>query len=228
VIGGAVTGTYTTTTAADLDEYFCSITATGVCAEPYTDSSVKIQIHVLPWLVPSVSITQTPTGTIPSGKLVTFNAAPVNGGVIPKYQWKRNNANVIGATSNTWGAYTLSDKDQICVEMTSTYMCPNPATVKSNCLEVSIQSNGNDISGLDWKNNLPKVYPNPAKEKIIIEGVHKGVNMQLVDMLGRTIVNETATNEIEQINVIALVPGTYMLRLTSEDTSVLTVKIVKQ
>lgn len=228
LISGATIGTYSTTSAADLDEYFCSITSTGVCADPYTDSSTKIPIHVLPWLVPSVTISQTPTGTIPSGKLVTFNATSVNGGVIPKYQWKRNNANVVGATSNTWGAYNLSNKDMICVEMTSTYMCPNPAMAKSNCIEVSILNNGNGIDGLDWKNNPPNVYPNPAMDKLIIEGIRKGVKMQMVDMLGRTVVNEVATNEKESINVIALVPGTYVLRLTSDDTLVFAVKIVKQ
>jgi hypothetical protein len=228
LVSGATVGTYSTTSAADLDEYFCSITSIGVCADPYTDSSVKIPIHVLPWLAPGVSINQTPTGTIASGKLITFNAFPVNGGVIPKYQWKRNNANVIGATSNTWGAYNLNDKDIICVEMTSTYMCPNPASAKSNCIEVSILNNGSSINGPDWKTNPPYVYPNPIWDKLIIEGIHKGVKMQMVDMLGRTVVNEVATNEKETINVLALVSGTYVLRLTSDDTLVFTVKIVKQ
>jgi hypothetical protein len=107
-------------------------------------------------------------------------------------------------------------------------MCPNPATAKSNCIEVSILNNGNGIDGLDWKNNPPNVYPNPANDKLIIEGIRKGVKMQMVDMLGRTVVNEVATNEKESINVIALVSGTYMLRLTSDDSLVFTVKIVKQ
>lgn len=228
-ITGASTATYTTNTTVDMDVYFCSITATGICSDPYTDSSNGLTIHVLPWLAPAVSITVTPTGTVASGALVTFNAFPVNGGKLPQYQWKRNNANVIGAISNTWGAYNLSNKDLICVEMTSNYLCPNPATAKSNCIEVSIQGGqGSGIAGTQWTLNPPKIYPNPTKDKIIIEGIHKGVNIILTDVLGRTVVNTIAANEMELVDVLTLVPGNYMLRLISDDVNTLTVKIVKQ
>jgi hypothetical protein len=225
-IFGASATNYSTSTATDLDEYFCTLNVTGVCAEPYTDSSNKITMHVLPWLVPSVTISQTPTGTLPSGTLITFNANPANGGKIPKYQWKRNSANVVGALSNTWGAPNLSNKDIICVEMTSTYMCPNPSKVMSNCMEVSIQTVS--IEGINWQNNPPRIYPNPTKDKLIIEGITKGTEIKLTDVLGRMVVHMTAKQAIEIISTISLVPGTYMLQLHNEAANYMVVKIVKE
>jgi hypothetical protein len=226
MIAGAANVNYNTASANDMDAFFCSMTSSGVCFDAYTDSSNTITIRVFPWLAPSVSITQTPTGTIAIGKLITFNATPVNGGNTPQYQWKQNSANVIGATSNTWGATTLSNKDKICVEMSSSYLCPNPAKVVSNCIEVSILNNGSGINGLDWKNNPPNVYPNPTKDQLIIEGIAKSTTIIMTDIFGRTVINEVVNQATEYINTTPLIPGNYMLQLKYEENTI-TLKITK-
>jgi hypothetical protein len=127
-IPAATTTSYVTNTAADKDIFYCTMTTTGVCADPYTDTSNRIPITVLPWLTPSVSIAATPNTPVNGGEMITFNATPVNGGTKPVYQWKRNNADVIGAISNTWGSPSIANADTICVVMTSNYRCPSPAT----------------------------------------------------------------------------------------------------
>jgi hypothetical protein len=225
-IAGAVSANYSTASVTDMDAYFCSMTSSGVCYDPYTDSSNTITMRVFPWLAPSVSITQTPTGTIAIGKLITFNAISTNGGNTPLYQWKQNSTNVIGAISNTWGATTLSNKDKICVEMTSSYLCSNPAKVISNCIEVSIMNNGSGIYGPAWENNPPKVYPNPTRDKLIIENITKGTTIIMTDILGKTVVNTIATQTTEQINTASLLSGNYMLQLRYEDNTI-TLKITK-
>ncbi|HLO69222.1 MAG TPA: hypothetical protein VK167_00015, partial [Flavipsychrobacter sp.] len=151
VTGGT---SYSTSAVTDLDEFFVTVTTNGVCAGTYTDTSNKITMRVLPWLAPSVSITANPNTTVLSGTMINFTAIPVNGGTKPGYQWTRNGSNITGALSSVWGASTLSNNDQICVDMTSSYLCPSPKTAKSNCIKVSIESTG--IIGI-WNSELPEI-----------------------------------------------------------------------
>ncbi len=225
VIGGAANANYSTTTAADGDEYYVTLTAYGVCATPYTDTSNAIKMRVLPWLAPAVSITANPNTTVPSGTMINFTATPTNGGNKSGYQWTRNGLPIVGATSNIWGASTLSNNDLICVDMTSNYLCPNPKTVKSNCIKVSIESTG--ITGI-WTGKEPSIYPNPATEKLIIEGIVKGTKIQLYDVIGRVVIKETSTATTTELNMAHLVPGNYVLTLSTETGDRMSVKVVKE
>jgi len=225
VIGGAANANYSTTTAADGDEYYITLTAYGVCATPYTDTSNIIRMHVLPWLAPSVSISANPNTTVTSGTMINFTATPTNGGNTPKYQWTRNGTNITGAISNIWGASTLSNNDQICVDMTSNYLCPNPKTAKSNCIKVSIESTG--IVGV-WSGATPSIYPNPTKDKLLIEGIEKGTIIQLNDVFGRVVIKATAANETAELNMSHLAAGSYMLLLSKDNGDRMSVKVVKE
>lgn len=141
-----------------------------------------------------------------------------------KCQWTRNGTNIVGALSNIWGASTLSNNDQICVDMTSSYMCPNPKSAKSNCIKVSIESTG---IAHTWTGNEPKIYPNPVKDILVIEGVEKGTIIQLKDVTGRIIIDQTSTTETTNLNTANLVPGSYMLLLYTQNGNSMAVKIVK-
>ncbi|MFN4247648.1 MAG: T9SS type A sorting domain-containing protein [Flavipsychrobacter sp.] len=225
VIGGAANANYSTTTAADGDEYYVTLTAYGVCATPYTDTSNVIKMRVLPYLAPSVSISANPNTTVTSGTMINFTATPTNGGNMSKYQWTRNGTNITGAISNIWGASTLSNNDQICVDMTSGYLCPNPKTAKSNCIKVSIESTG--IVGV-WTGKEPSIYPNPTNDKLTIEGIDKGTKIQLSDVLGRVVIKATATNETTELNMSHLAAGSYMLILSKDNGDRMSVKVVKE
>ncbi len=225
VIGGAANANYSTTTAADGDEYCAAITVYGVCATPYTDTSNLIKMHVLPYLVPTVSIAANPNTTVKSGTMINFTATPANGGLKPGYQWLLNGSYIVGATSNIWGASTLSNNDIICAEMTSSYLCPNPKKVKSDCIKVSIESTG--IVGV-WTGNTPSIYPNPAKEILTIEGIEKGTKIQLNDVLGRVVIIATSTSETSALNMSHLAAGSYLLILSKDNGDSMTVKVVKE
>jgi hypothetical protein len=225
VIGGAANANYSTTTAADGDEYYVTLTAYGVCATPYTDTSNAIKMRVLPYLAPSVSISANPNTTVTSGTMINFMATPTNGGNTPKYQWTRNGTNITGAISNIWGASTLSNNDQICVDMTSGYLCPNPKTAKSNCIKVSIESTG--IVGV-WTGKEPSIYPNPTNDKLTIEGIDKGTKIQLSDVLGRVVIKATATSETTELTMSHLAAGSYMLTLSKDNGDRMSVKVVKE
>ncbi|MBN8670508.1 MAG: T9SS type A sorting domain-containing protein, partial [Chitinophagales bacterium] len=147
---------------------------------------------------------------------------------IPKYQWTRNGTNITGAISNVWGASTLSNNDQICVDMTSGYLCPNPKTAKSNCIKVSIESTGGtNITGI-WTGKEPSIYPNPATEKLIIEGIDKGTKIQLTDVLGRVLIKATAASETMELTMSHLASGSYMLTLSKDNGDRMSVKVVKE
>ncbi len=216
VIGGASNANYSTTTAADNDEYYVTLVATGVCAEPYTDTSNKIIMRVFPWLPASVSIVANPATTVPSGTMVNFTATPVNGGNKPTYQWTRNGTPVVGALSNIWGASTLSNNDEICVNMSSSYLCPNPKTAKSNCIKVSIESTGiNSLAG----NAAIHVYPNPVKDVLNIDGIKAGCTITLYDISGRLLLQQTALADKEIVNTAMLASGVYQLIITENTTT---------
>lgn len=225
IIAGAANANYSTSTAADKDEFYLTLVAYGVCATPFTDTSNKITMNVFPWLAPSVSISANPNTTVASGTMINFTATPVNGGNKPTYQWTRNGANIGGAISNLWGASTLSNNDQICVDMTSGYLCPNPKTVKSNCIKVSIESTGIKNT---WAGKEPKIYPNPTKEILVIEDIETGTKIQLNDVIGRTVISQTANSSVASINTQNLVPGNYILLLSTIKGEILTVKITKE
>jgi len=216
---------FPTSVVSDKDEFYVTVTTNGVCSGIYIDTSNIITMHVLPWLAPGVSITANPNTTVASGTMINFTATPTNGGNKPGYQWTRNGAPVVGATSNIWGASTLSNNDQICVDMTSSYLCPNPKTAKSNCIKVSIESTG--IVGV-WSGKAPSVYPNPTKDKLLIEGIEKGTKIQLNDVLGRVVIKAIATNETAELKMSHLAAGSYMLLLSKDNGDSMSVKVVKE
>jgi hypothetical protein len=219
---------FPTSAVNDLDEFYVTVTTNGVCSGTYTDTSNRITMRVLPWLAPAVSITANPNTTVTSGTMINFTATPVNGGNKPTYQWTRNGSPVVGALSSIWGASTLSNNDLICTEMTSGYLCPNPKTAKSNCIKVSIESTGGtNITGI-WTGKEPNIYPNPATEKLIIEGIAKGTKIQLYDVIGRVVIKETSTATTTELNMAHLVPGNYVLTLSTETGDRMSVKVVKE
>ncbi|MBS1773261.1 MAG: T9SS type A sorting domain-containing protein, partial [Bacteroidetes bacterium] len=223
-ITGATNSTYSTNTAADYDSFFCTITSNGTCASAYTDSSQSITMRVFPWLAPAVSITSNPTTPVKKGDLINFTATPVNGGNTPRYQWKRNNKDVVGAISNVWGAYTLDDRDTICVVLTSSYLCPQPPTAKSNCIIVSVNTTG--ISSAQLAEKL-KIYPNPVTDELTIEGLDGGATVSLYGILGKQVFAQTASGVAMAINMQAFPAGTYVLHINYTNGRSATVRVVK-
>ena len=71
-----------------------------------------------------------------SGSPVTFTATPVNGGIVPAYQWQVNNGNA-GTNSSSF-TYNPSNNDVVKCILTSSIACPlgNPAT--SNAITMSV------------------------------------------------------------------------------------------
>ena len=133
------TANYTTSSLANGDVVTCVLTSNAACAAPVTATSGSVTMTVGTVVTPAVSINAT-SNNFCSGTNVTFTATPTNGGTTPTYQWKKNGANINGATSATYSSSTLVNGDAITVVMTSNAACLSTATATSNSISMTVTS----------------------------------------------------------------------------------------
>ncbi len=208
-----------TTTLNDQDVILCRMTETTKCAAPYTDESNDITMTVLPWLAPSVSITANPNRPLKPWEYVTFTATATNAGNNPGYQWKRNGADVVGATGSVWSANTLNDNDSISVVITSNYKCPQPPTAVSNGITVQV------LTGIGSINTSAiTLYPNPNTGRFVLEGsiLYKGsVQLEISNALGQVVYTGelvTENNALrKEMELNHPNPGIYFLKIKTAD-----------
>ena len=134
VLPGTKIGNLTT------DTYFRAVVQNqfGSWCETY---SVPVLITV--GVQPSVSISVSPSPVICAGSTesLTFTANPEVEGLVYKYQWKLNGADINGATSSTFKTSTLKENDEIKVEVTSnTALCSSPLPAVSNGIKIITQT----------------------------------------------------------------------------------------
>jgi len=98
--------------------------------------SILQSLTVIPSVVPTVSIKATPT-TICSGATVSFVATPVNGGLAPIYQWKKNGL-IVGTNAASYSDNTLTNTDSITCVLTSSVSCVSTPTASSNSIAVTV------------------------------------------------------------------------------------------
>jgi len=139
-ITGATNSTYTSTTSANGDIITCLLTSNATCAtgNPATSNSITMSVNSAQ--PASVSITSNPSGDICLGTYVTLTATPTNGGTSPTYQWKKNGANISGATNSTYTYIALANGDIITCVMTSNLLCSTGSPATSNSLTITVSS----------------------------------------------------------------------------------------
>lgn len=71
------------------------------------------------------------------------------------------------------------------------------------------------------------LYPNPAKDMLYINGIQKYFSLQVIDMNGKVVRQQTATPVNHVLDVSHLSTGNYLLRLVSK-SEVQTLKFIKQ
>ncbi len=134
---GANSSSYTDAALVNSDVITTVLTSNLSCASPTTAVSNSLNITVTPAVAPSVSISANPSTPICSGVNVTFTAVPINGGLTPSYQWKKNGVNV-GANSATYSDNGLINSDAISVVLTSNFSCLIIPTATSNMLSITV------------------------------------------------------------------------------------------
>jgi hypothetical protein len=66
---------------------------------------------------------------------------------------------------------------------------------------------------------LLSVFPNPANDYILINGIKRGFSFTITDMMGKKVLQGTAGDEaVLRIDISKLVSGTYLLQYLADDT----------
>lgn len=123
----------------DGDIIRCSLESSLTCATTPFANSNDIVMLVKPLLTPVLTITTT-TPRICETATMTFNAAPVNGGTTPGYQWLLNGTSV-GSDNETYSKLGLKDGDMVSCRLTSSEGCVSAQTVTSNVLTAIVHAN---------------------------------------------------------------------------------------
>ena len=136
-VGSAISGTglsldHGMETAAGTYKFVATNT-TSSCSIYMTDSA---SIVVIPTVTPLVNIISGLGDTICAGTFNTFNAAVVNGGTSPAYQWEVNSVNT-GVLSASY-SYTPMNGDIVKVTVVSNAVCATPDTASSN-IEMTVE-----------------------------------------------------------------------------------------
>lgn len=113
--------------------------------------SITQSVTVISSVVPSLSIKASPT-SICSGATVSFVATPINGGVAPVYQWKKNGVN-IGTNAISYSDNTLTSTDTITCVLTSSVSCVTTPTANSNSITVAVLQYTNPSIGIVTTNS---------------------------------------------------------------------------
>jgi len=82
------------------------------------------------------------------------------------------------------------------------------------------------VLGLEDTDNLVSISPNPATNVLLIQAPNMFKSISLSDMLGRDIVSALVANETTSIEIGHLPRGMYIVRLTGNDQSLVTRKVI--
>lgn len=198
------------------------IVSSGVNSYCGNSSKDTVTVTQLTNITPSVSVTANPPMPVYPWDWVMFTATPVNGGTNPKYQWRKNGFDIAGATAPNYSVTALQTGDTICCVLSSSEPCPLPKSV-SSCVAAQV------LTGIANIDKEPvTIYPNPVKNELIIEGAIKNSTIQLIDVFGCVVYKGMVNSSKQVINTSALVPGTYLLRLTAITGKRFTQTIVKE
>ena len=112
----------------------CILTSNASCPVPNPATS-SLTMTMDPYLPVSVSISAS-ANPVCSGSSVTFNAAAVNGGSNPVYEWMVNGVSS-GTNSPTFN-YTPNNGDLVSCILTSSYHCPTGSPSTSNLIAMTV------------------------------------------------------------------------------------------
>jgi hypothetical protein len=218
-VAGVNTWYWSSSTLMTGDVVHCVFVGDWPCLTKPADTSNKFTINASGNVPPAVNIRATPSLSVPLGTAITFAATPVNGGNFPNYRWVKNGATVKYGKSNIYIATTGKDikaGDKIEAILVSDLVCANPDSAYSNTLTIGepiiLTGVGNTING-----KPVQIYPNPAKDQLIVEGLDKGIAVQLTDVLGKVVFNAISNGVKDVLNISALATGTYVLHLRDDE-----------
>jgi len=117
------------------DQIYSMLTSSELCTTNNPATSATITMIVNPLLPVGISISAS-NNPVCEGLPVTFTATPVNGGVLPAYQWRVNGNNT--GTNNPNFTYNPANGDLITCTLTSNAECVTNNPASSNTITMSV------------------------------------------------------------------------------------------
>lgn len=222
LLPGETDSTYRDSALVNGDTLMVALYSKAGCPVTQPTFSNHAGVTVYPNLPASVGLIATPDSI--TGGPVAFKALPVNGGPNPHYQWFRNTLAVGFDTSDTYIANDLREGEFVSVMMESRERCPQPALSWSQEL---IVRNGKLSLGVASLQRHIRVYPNPAREQVIIEGA-SGWQAVLRDAVGRTYRTCSISSGFQHLDIAGLPSGVYLLELRDGPGQRTVYRVVKQ
>lgn len=134
VFGGATASTLTLTGVPsfyDLSQYRCVVS--GTCAPSQTSNSATLSVGA----TTAPAITITGPSSVCSGSSVNFSAFPMNAGLSPTYEWKKNGV-IVTTNILTYSTNSLVNGDVITCTLTNNDPCAPPTPSTSNPITVTV------------------------------------------------------------------------------------------
>lgn len=147
---GTNSSTFSSATLANGDVVSVILTSSEMCVTKQKDTSNNINMTVISYVTPDITISVSPDDTVCSGTLVSFLANDVNGGTTPAYQWKVNGNNV-GINANGYTSNSFVNGDVVTCILTSSEMCLTKTADTSNAVTMTV--NGLTIPGITILSN---------------------------------------------------------------------------
>ena len=139
VISGQTSTTYTYSPVAGSQDII-TVKLSGadnVCQTADNATSNVVTPYITPYVTPTVTIASTQTGTVCSGKTVTFSAKPIKFGAAPQYQWFNGSTPLAVPATQSYYTYTptIGNTDAISVVVTgANNVCQTTSTATSNSI----------------------------------------------------------------------------------------------
>lgn len=127
-------------------------------------------------------------------------------------QWYSNGTAIPGATSQT---YTAAQSGSFQVGV----------TYGNDCVSMSEIVYLITTELINTTNNILKIYPNPSKDNITIEGIAYA-NVEIINLQGQVVKNVIVTDNNPNINIADISNGIYSIRISTNE-SVFVQKLLK-
>ncbi len=132
------------------------------------------------------------------------------------YQWYKDDVVITGATETSYTIFTADNDDAgiYIAKVTNTNISGLELVSSPYILETSLGIDDDELIGFT-------LYPNPVKDMLTIDlvEIHEQVKLEIFDVLGKKVFIKNLTDMSNQISVIGLPSGIYMLRISTDSAS---------
>lgn len=197
----------------------------GLIVRPVNPEN-KIDVRILVGSGTDVNATSVKIENCPSSALTIGNSYQLTATVYPlnatnrKLNWKSSNPEIL--TVNQSGELFVKGKGTANITVSS-----QNGNFWAECAVVT----GNQTVGMSEfkKMEMPyKIYPNPAGNKLFIDGISQPVNISLRDSLGKVVLEKSSAKSSScELDLSKIPAGFLVLQLTTDSARIFTSKIVR-